>query len=109
MKRQAYLRGFVHDVDVNISRALALVVSDHNLDQSLEKLLQSGLSHLIVAGLATLGVDDVDADLAVVHRHIDVLPLLQLLAIVAEDLHCELRLLLTLNHLDSGSLKSAKE
>ena len=31
---EAYLWGFVHDVDVNISRALALVVSDHNLDHS---------------------------------------------------------------------------
>ena len=57
-------------------------------------------SHLESAGLAPLGVDDVDADLALVHRHVDVLPLLQLLPVVAQDLHRQLRLLLSLSILD---------
>ena len=58
------------------------------------------MSHLESAGLAALGVDDVDADLALVHRHVDVLPLLQLLTVVAQDLHRQLRLLLSLGILD---------
>ena len=58
------------------------------------------MSHLESAGLAALGVDDVDADLALVHRHVDVLPLLQLLPVVAQDLHRQLRLLLSLDILD---------
>ena len=70
------------------------------------------MSHLESAGLAALGVDDVDADLALVHRHVDVLPLLQLLAVVAQDLHRQLRLLLSLSildrelfHFQTGSLR----
>ena len=102
---QAYLRGFVHDVDVNVSGALALVVPNHNLDQgSRLENLQSASNDLERAGLATLGVDHVDADLAVVHRHIDVLALLQLLPVVPKDLHCKLRLLLPLSHFDGVSL-----
>ena len=65
---------------------------------------QSASSYLERAGLATLGVDHVDADLAVVHRHIDVLALLQLLPVVPKDLHCKLRLLLPLSNLDGVSL-----
>ena len=64
------------------------------------KTTKAVMSHLESAGLAALGVDDVDADLALVHRHVDVLPLLQLLPVVPKNLHCELRLLLTLSDLD---------
>ena len=65
--------------------------------------LQSASNYLERPGLAAFGVDHVDADLAVVHRHIDVLALLQLLPVVPKDLHGELRLLLTLSHLDDGT------
>ena len=71
------------------------------------------MSHLESAGLAALGVDDVDADLSLVHRHVDVLPLLQLFPVVAQDLHRQLRLLLSLCpfwivkifHFQTGSLR----
>ena len=68
------------------------------------KTTKAVMSHLKSAGLAALGVDDVDADLALVHRHVDVLPLLQLLPIVAQDLHRQLRLLLSLYILDRENI-----
>ena len=71
--------------------------------------LKSASNYLERAGLAAFGVDHVDADLAVVHRHIDVLALLQLLPIVPKDLHCELRLLLPLSHLDGVPLIPEEE
>ena len=68
------------------------------------KTTKAVMSHLECAGLAALGVDDVDADLALVHRHVDVLPLLQLLPVVAQDLHRQLRLLLSLYILDRENI-----
>ena len=100
-----HLRRFIHDVDIHGCLTTTLVIAHYNLRSVVsgqwlvlggQWSVVSGQWYLVLPWLAPFGVDHIDTNLAIVHRHIDVLSILQLLAIGAQDFHCELWLLLAL-------------